>query len=167
MLEITANGKNQYQTETLDGAISVNGKPVVSDIHEDANGLFSVLVDGKSFTAMVDNIDAANKEVSLKVDGQVYKMKISEPIDLLLSKMGFDAKARNKAEAVKAPMPGMVLRILVEPGQAIKKGDGLIVLEAMKMENILKAGADAVVKAIKVSEKTAVEKGTVLIELGS
>ena len=94
-------------------------------------------------------------------------MKISEPIDLLLSKMGFDAKARNKAEAVKAPMPGMVLRILVEPGQAIKKGDGLIILEAMKMENILKAGADAVVKAIKVTEKTAVEKGTVLIELGS
>jgi biotin carboxyl carrier protein len=62
-------------------------------------------------------------------------------------------------------MPGMVLKILVVPGQQINKGDGLVILEAMKMENILKAASPAIVKAIKVNERTAVEKGTVLIEL--
>jgi len=62
-------------------------------------------------------------------------------------------------------MPGMVLKILVSPGQQINKGDGLVILEAMKMENILKATTAATVKAIRVNERTAVEKGAVLIEL--
>ncbi|MEI8280127.1 MAG: acetyl-CoA carboxylase biotin carboxyl carrier protein subunit, partial [Bacteroidota bacterium] len=76
-----------------------------------------------------------------------------------------DIKAAHKVESIKAPMPGMILKILVEAGQQINKGDGLIILEAMKMENILKAGSTATVKAIKVTERTAVEKGAVLIEL--
>jgi biotin carboxyl carrier protein len=62
-------------------------------------------------------------------------------------------------------MPGMVLKVLVTPGQAIQKGDPVLILEAMKMENVFKAAADAVVKEIKVSERTAVEKGEVLIVL--
>ncbi len=62
-------------------------------------------------------------------------------------------------------MPGMGLKVLVEAGQQISKGDGLLILEAMKMENLLKASSDATVKAIRVNERTAVEKGAVLIEL--
>jgi biotin carboxyl carrier protein len=59
----------------------------------------------------------------------------------------------------------MILKILVEPGQQINKGDGLLILEAMKMENVLKASGPATVKSIKAEERTAVEKGAVLIEL--
>ena len=92
-------------------------------------------------------------------------LQIKEPIDQLLASMGLDMAAMKKAEPVKAPMPGMILRVLVEPGQQINKGDGLLVLEAMKMENVLKAGTSATVKAIRVSERTAVEKGAILIEL--
>ncbi|MFN5942184.1 MAG: biotin/lipoyl-containing protein, partial [Bacteroidota bacterium] len=62
-------------------------------------------------------------------------------------------------------MPGMVLKILVEPGQQIEKGQGVLILEAMKMENVLKSSAAAMVKSIKVSEKSAVEKGAILVEL--
>jgi biotin carboxyl carrier protein len=62
-------------------------------------------------------------------------------------------------------MPGMVLSVLVKENDEIKKGDPLLVLEAMKMENILKANGTATVKSIKVDERTAVEKGAVLIEL--
>jgi biotin carboxyl carrier protein len=79
--------------------------------------------------------------------------------------MGLDMSAMQKAEPIKAPMPGMVLKVLVTVGQQINKGDGLIVLEAMKMENILKATATATVKSIKATERTAVEKGAILIEL--
>jgi biotin carboxyl carrier protein len=59
----------------------------------------------------------------------------------------------------------MVLRVLVSPGQRIEKGEGVIVLEAMKMENVLKAPAAATVKSIRVDERTAVGKGDVLIDL--
>ena len=127
--------------------------------------MVSVLLNGRSYTAIVDKVDRKSKELTLRIDGQIYKTTIKEPIDLLLSQMGLDLKAMQKAEPVKAPMPGMVLKILVSPGQQVNKGDALIILEAMKMENVLKASGTATVKSIKATERTAVEKGAILIEL--
>jgi biotin carboxyl carrier protein len=143
----------------------LNDSPAEWDASWQPNGLVSVLYNGKSYTAIIEHTDRKNKEVSIRVNGQLYKTAIKEPIDLLLSNMGLDLKAMQKAEPIKAPMPGMVLKILVNPGQQIHKGDGLVILEAMKMENILKATASGIVKAIKATERTAVEKGAVLIEL--
>jgi len=165
MLQLTVNDKNTFSITQTDGRMLVDNAPVEWDASMQPNGLVSVLYNGKSFTAIIEQVDHQNKEVSLRINGQVYKTTIKEPIDLLLSNMGLDRSAMQKAEPVKAPMPGMVLKILVTPGQQINKGDGLVVLEAMKMENILKAAATGTVKSIKVSERTAVEKGTVLIEL--
>jgi len=67
---------------------------------------------------------------------------------------------------IKAPMPGLVLRIQVEAGQQVEKGQALLVLEAMKMENVLKAPASGVVAEIKAVAGAAVEKGEVLIQMG-
>jgi len=66
---------------------------------------------------------------------------------------------------LKAPMPGLVLDVLVKEGQQIKKGENLLVLEAMKMENNLKALSDAVVKKVNVGKGARVEKNEILIEL--
>jgi biotin carboxyl carrier protein len=167
MLEIKVDGAAAYQLDNEGGSWTINQKPANLDVVTMPNGIMSVLCNGKSYSVIVEGTDRKNKEVLLRINGQSFRTEIKEPIDQLLSSMGMDLKARHKAEAVKAPMPGLVLRILVEPGQAVKKGEGLLVLEAMKMENILKAGEDCVVKAIKVAERTAVEKGAVLIELGS
>ncbi len=165
MLALTVNDKNTFSVTEEDGQLVVDGTAVSWDVSEQPNGIISVLCDGKSYTAIIEKTDRKAKEISLRLNGQVYKVAIKEPIDQLLKNMGIDLKAMQKAEPIKAPMPGMVLKILVTPGQQINKGDGLVILEAMKMENILKASANAVVKAIRVNERTAVEKGTVLIEL--
>lgn len=130
-----------------------------------ADGIISILHKGKSYTALVERVDRTTKEVVLRVNGQSYSVAITEPIDALLQSMGLDLKANKKAEPVKAPMPGMILKILVEPGQVIEKGDRLLILEAMKMENVLKAAHPGVVKAVRAEERTAVEKGAVLIEM--
>jgi biotin carboxyl carrier protein len=71
---------------------------------------------------------------------------------------------RLKADVLRAPMPGMVVRIDARPGDAVTAGTGLVVLEAMKMENELKAGASGRVKAVRVNAGEAVEKGQVLLE---
>jgi biotin carboxyl carrier protein len=165
MLQLTVNDKNAFSLSNEGGVVHIDGAAVDLDISEQPNGLISVLCNGKSYTAIIEHVDRKAKEVSVRINGQLYKTAIKEPIDLLLSNMGLDMKAMKKAEPVKAPMPGMVIKILVTPGQQINKGDGLVILEAMKMENILKATSPAVVKAIKVNERTAVEKGTILIEL--
>ncbi len=165
MLQITVNGKNEFSIEDMDGQLMLNNKPVDWDMQAAHNGMLSILYNGKSYTALVEKIDRPAKEFILRINGQPHNVAIKESIDLLLASMGLDLKAMQKIEPVKAPMPGMILKILVAPGQQILKGDGLLVLEAMKMENILKASHNATVKSIRVAERTAVEKGAVLIDL--
>lgn len=77
-----------------------------------------------------------------------------------------EGRQRAGAGEVKAPMPGLVLRVLVEPGQRVEAGSGLLVLEAMKMENQIKAPAAGVVEAVRVGPGKAVEKGQVLLVIG-
>ncbi len=165
MLQLTVDDKHTFSITQADGSMAIDGAPVAWDASMQPNGLVSVLYNGKSYTAIIENIDRKSKEVSLRVNGQLYKTTVKEPIDLLLTNMGLDISAMQKAEPVKAPMPGMVLKILVTPGKQINKGDALVVLEAMKMENILKASAGGTVKAVRVNERTAVEKGAILIEM--
>jgi pyruvate carboxylase subunit B len=75
-----------------------------------------------------------------------------------------DSAARTGPAHLKAPMPGLVARILVAPGQAVEAGQGLVVLEAMKMENELRATGPGVVRATPVAAGQAVEKGAILVE---
>ncbi len=165
MLQVSVNDKEQYSVEQKNGEWYLNDTAVAIDVQHLPNGLISILLDGKSYTGVVEKVDKKSKELTLRIDGQLHTATIKEPIDQLLSSMGLDLSKLAKIEPVKAPMPGMVLKLLVEPGQQINKGDGLLILEAMKMENVLKASGSATVKAIKVNERTAVEKGAILIEL--
>ncbi len=165
MLDIAINNNNSFKVATNNGEVLVNDTTIMSDIVKQPNGIISVLLNNKSYTAVLESVDRKKKEVVLKVNGQLYTASIKEPIDQLLTNMGLDLKSMQKAEPVKAPMPGMILKVLVVEGQSVKKGDGLLILEAMKMENVLKATSDCVVKSVKVAEKTAVEKGAILIEL--
>ncbi len=165
MLQTTINNKTDFAVTQQDGQWMINDTPAALDIQVQPNGLISVLLDGKSYTATVEKVDTKAKELVLKIDGQPYTVAIKEPIDQLLSSMGLDLKAMQKIEPVKAPMPGLVLRVLVEPGQQINKGDGLLILEAMKMENVIKAEVDCVVLKVHITKLENVEKNQVLIEL--
>lgn len=165
MLQLTVNERNKYAIDATEDGNTINGVHTNADISFQPNGLISILHNGKSYTAFVENINKEAKEVTVAIDGKQYTCSIEEPLDLLLSNMGLNLKAMQRVEPVKAPMPGLVLKILVEPGQEVEKGDPLLILEAMKMENVLKATAKARVKAIKATERTAVEKGAILIDL--
>ncbi len=76
------------------------------------------------------------------------------------------APAAAGGEPVTSPMPGTILNVPVKAGQAVKKGDVLVVLEAMKMENEIKAAKDATVVSVAVSKGESVNTGTVLVTLG-
>ena len=164
-MQITVNGQNALDIQKHNNEWYLNEQPINADIQWQANGQASILIDHKSYTAQIEKIDKDNKELVLKIDGQRYTLSIKEDIDILLDKMGINLSAMQKAAPLKAPMPGMILKILVEPGQQVNKGDALLILEAMKMENVLKASSNATIKSIKAEEKTAVEKGAILIEM--
>ena len=117
----------------------------------------------RDYQAFLVSEDAAEKTSTWWINGFTYEVQSLSEIDEKLEAMGVGARAASGIETLKAPMPGMVLSIPVQEGQAIKKGDTLIVLEAMKMENALKAPHDAVVSAIKAEAGKPVEKGAVLL----
>lgn len=126
---------------------------------------FHLLQDNQSFSVSVVNADFTTKTLTLEVNGNKYDLKIEDEYDLLVKKMGLSVGGSQVLKNVKAPMPGLILEILVEPGQTVSKRDQLLILEAMKMENVLKADGEGVVKSIEVSKGDAVDKGQILIEM--
>lgn len=142
---------------------SLNGSPFEWDIARIKDGSFHIIKKNKTFLAEVIKTDSGNKNITIKVNGNKYQLQVSDRYDELLKEMGFDISASVVIKDVKAPMPGLVLEVAVEAGQAVKTGDTLIVLEAMKMENILKSPADGIIKKVNVKKQDAVEKNAVLI----
>jgi len=164
MIKAIVNGKSGFAVNT-DTKVTCNNQEVDWSAAKLPSGDYSIIMDGHSYQAQVLQVDRDTKTVILQVNQQQFEVVIEEPIDQLLASMGIkDAMAR-KVNDIKAPMPGLVLKVLVAPGQAIRKGDPVLILEAMKMENVFKSASDAIVKEIKVAERTAVEKGEVLIVL--
>jgi len=129
------------------------------------NGQTHILKNGKSYRAEVISLDFDQKTAQIKVNGNHYRIKIADHFDLLVKKMGLSANVIHKINEIKAPMPGLVLSILVKPGQEVVHGDPLLILEAMKMENVIKSPGEGKVKNIQVAKGKAVEKGELLIEM--
>jgi biotin carboxyl carrier protein len=129
------------------------------------NGFFHVLKNNKSYRAEIVAVDYAEKTFSIKLNGNVYQAKIADKYDRLIKEIGLSVGGTQKLNNIKSPMPGLVLTINVEVGAEVKKGDTLLILEAMKMENVIKAPIDAVVKAIHISKGQAVDKAQLLIEM--
>lgn len=115
--------------------------------------------------AKVLNSEPQKKRYSIVYRGQLYRVKIQDKNDQLIDQMGFTQTQGTKSEHIKAPMPGLVLEIKVKSGDQVKQGDSLIILEAMKMENVLKAHHDGEVRIVNVDKGEAVDKGQVLIEI--
>ena len=165
-MQIINIGEQQYQIEpTKENSLSgtVNGESYNLDLAKDGKG-FHILSDNKSYRVDVVKADYAAKSFTIRVNNNTYELSAKDRFDLLLEELGMADLASSKANDLKAPMPGMVLDIVVSAGDSVSKGDKLVVLEAMKMENVLKAEADAVVKAIHAVKGKAVEKNQILVE---
>ena len=165
MKALVNNREIKIEKLKTENSFSVNGTTTHFDIVKVEEGFFHVLHNNKSYRARVVENDAAQKTFTIKINSNNYKVAIKDKYDELLHALGLDTMLSNKINDLKAPMPGLVLSILVEEGAEIKKGDNLLVLEAMKMENILKATADAKVKKVRANIGARVEKNEVLIEL--
>ncbi len=135
------------------------------DIVPDADGSFHILHQGKSFRAEIVELNHDARQFVIMVNGDRFTVDIADRYDRLIQQLGLSVGSSQKANIVKAPMPGLVLNLLVKPGQTVAKGDPLLILEAMKMENVLKAAGDGEVKNILVKQGAAVVKGQVLVEM--
>ncbi len=130
----------------------------------DANS-FHLLKNNKSYHISIEEANYRDKSFTLNVNGTKYVVDVADHFDRLVNQLGLSIVSSQKVNDIKAPMPGLVLDIPAKTGQEVKKGDALLILEAMKMENIIKSAGDGIVKSILVKKGTAVDKGELLIEM--
>lgn len=163
--QVVSPSEKVTEVAVNNNVLSINGTQVSWDIIATGNQNKNVLIGNQVYNIEVERVDVSNKTVSLSVNGKSYSFKIREELDIQLNTMGLLNKKQVKVDNIKAPMPGLVVKILVQEGQEVEKGDPIIVLEAMKMENVIKAAGHGKVKKINVTNKEAVEKNAVLIEM--
>ena len=125
---------------------------------------FHILQENTSFKAAITEADFNQKKYTVVVNGNSYTVAIANPLDILIKEMGFETGLAKQVNAIKAPMPGLILEISVVVGQSVKENDNLIILGAMKMENSFLSPRDGIIKSISVSMGDAVDKGQLLIE---
>ncbi len=154
--EVKVNGEWTFQmsSETLDHYDQARLTPET----------FHVIHDAHSYTVRILEADFYQKTYKVSVDGKPYSVSISNPLDQLISEMGFELGASKNVSQIEAPMPGLILDIPVSVGDEVKEGDALLVLEAMKMENVILSPRDGVIGKIAVEKGAAVDKKSLLIE---
>ncbi|UOR05340.1 acetyl-CoA carboxylase biotin carboxyl carrier protein subunit [Hymenobacter aerilatus] len=165
MLQVQTSPTQIWEVDfRANGNSMLNGEPFIWDIVALGQQRYHILYRGSSFVTEVLEADYATKTLRLQLNGQVVDIQAKDRFDLLLDKLGMGSAASHKINELKAPMPGLIVDVRVAPGQTVQKGDPLLVLEAMKMENILKSPSDGTVTAIKVQMRDNVTKGQVLIQ---
>lgn len=124
-----------------------------------------LLINNISHHISVSKKNFNSKTYEVIIDSEIFQVVIKNELDTLIQKMGFSLGDTEIPKKLNAPMPGFILDILIKKGQLIKKGDPVIILEAMKMENTLNAPMDGIIKAIHVTKGENAEKGTLLLEM--
>ena len=159
--------------------VSIGGREIEVEVDGDR-----VIAKGKSHAATLSIIpgtplrqlvvDGRKSELSIEPDGagrwtvgfrgERWESEVLDERTRHIRSLTGDAGRHRGTPPLRAPMPGLVLRVLAEPGQQVAVGAGIVVLEAMKMENELRAMVGAVVRAVKVNPGEPVEKGQILVE---
>ena len=139
-------------------------KNAIVDVLQTDTQSWHVLYNNKTYLVHLIEYDKTTKQVKVSINNKTTSFTIKTELDNLLHSLGLDKVNAQKMQDLKAPMPGLIVDVKVKEGQAVQQGDPLLVLEAMKMENVIKATGSATVKSIKVNAKDKVEKNTILIE---
>ena len=130
----------------------------------DDETFFTLSYNGQTFSGEILEEATESNFLKLKVNHRVFEVRKKGKLDDLISELGLDVPKIKKLKELEAPMPGRIVNIAVTIGQELEVGDDILSLEAMKMENVLKAEGEGVVKSININTDDVVEKGEVLIE---
>ena len=132
-----------------------------------APGSYRVSVEGKNYTVSAIHGPDSSGKMMVKVSGVEREVVVLDERALILDRMGMSAGDTSAELDLCAPMPGKVLSVLVKPGDVVQQGDSLLVLEAMKMENVIKSSVSATVEEVPANAGSAVEKGELLVKFAS
>lgn len=161
MKYVTLINERRFEIEVdNDGRVSVNGEARDVDFLNLGGSLFSLITENKSFEAVIDDDDG---RIDVMMRGRLFEAQVlDERAMLLMQRRGGLTSGSGE---VSAPMPGLIVDVTVEIGQAVAQGQTVIILESMKMQNELKSPIDGVARAIHAEAGQAVDKNDLLVEI--
>lgn len=161
MKYVTLINNQSYEIEIdHDGSVLVNGQMRDVDFLNLGGDLFSVITENRSLEAVINDDEGA---IAVMMSGRQFEAQVlDERAMLMMQRRGTQTTGSGE---VKAPMPGLIVDVTAERGASLAKGDTLIILESMKMQNELKSPIDGVVRAIHVEAGQAVDKNELLVEI--
>lgn len=152
-----------FEIQRKNGAYILNGQPVEPDIRQINDQLWHIIYQNRTYKVFVHKLNPQTKEVELSINGKKRTVRVWSRMEKLLADLGMEYHLHHKISELKAPMPGLIHDIKVAEGDEIDEGDPLLILEAMKMENVIKAAGEGKVAKIHVKEGSSVEKNTLLM----
>jgi biotin carboxyl carrier protein len=164
MKYLTTVEDQTYEIEiNVEGEIVVNGQPVGIDFHPVAGQpVYSLLVNGRSYEAYVNPLDDG---LQVLLQGRLYPVTVEDERTKRLRESSSGQPVTKGEIQVKAPMPGLVVATLVEAGRQVEKGELLIILESMKMQNELKSARAGKITRVRVKAGDSVEQNQILMTL--
>lgn len=158
----TVNGKSFEIEIEADGSLTVNGQKRSVDFRELAPSMYSILAENTSHELTIEHRDG---EIEVLVRGRLYSSQVLDERALLMAQRSGGVMGDSKEASVKCPMPGLIVLVPVEVGQSVTKGQTVVILESMKMQNELKAPRDGVVLAVHVQPGQSVEQNKILVTI--
>jgi len=158
---VTINEKKIKVNFSNNSKAFINGKEYDYKLSRLNNNTYNISLDNKTFliTARRSN----SSEYSITLNGKVIETRVLTALQERAANL-IELKAdKHSTTIIKSPMPGMILKVKKQKGDSVERGDSLIILEAMKMENDIRSPVSGTIKEVKVSEGQAVEKGVSLL----
>ncbi len=163
MRYVTTIGERQYTIEiNRDDQVTIDGVTYPIDLRAIDEATFSLLIDNVSHEALVET---SNGELHVLLRGRLYAARVEDERASRLSRSAGGLHTGSGEVTIKSPMPGLIVAVPVNEGQVVKKGQTVVVLESMKMENELKAPRDGTITSIKISPRQSVEQHQPLVVL--
>jgi biotin carboxyl carrier protein len=156
--------ESNLQVEKSGNSSKVNQNTLAWDLKWIDDRKIHLIRGSESLEAELVSLDRETKCLQIRLGHRTASLQLKDRFDLLLEQMGMSAAGSGAVKDIKAPMPGLILDLKVKTGDEVKKGDVVLILEAMKMENIIKSPGDGIIKDVKVALRQSVEKNQILIQ---
>lgn len=158
-------GEHSFSIKNIDlskHTAEVNGAPVRFDFKHIHGELYSLLVNDRSYSVQITSVAG---EDEIRLGPHIFNAVVEDARSLALRQLKTQTRPASAETLIKAPMPGLITRVFAAPGETVKTGQALIVIEAMKMENELKSPVDGVIAQVLAQAQSPVDKGEALIKI--
>lgn len=136
------------------------------DIERLPDGSFHLILDGQNYHCEINPDSTSHKKMIVSINNRIVSVEVRDELDLQIRSMGMKINDKKVSNNIIAPMPGLILDIKMKEGQEVIPGTEILILEAMKMENVLKSQGSGTIKEILVKSGETVEKGQLLVTIG-